>query len=222
MNHLCCIGITLAARIIAALGLSTSILMINVLVSEFVSRGDEQEFFEAIETWALLGLHWTEFVKNAQIPKQAQMILICFLGYSFLFLISSTLLALGTLYRKPKCTLPWLYLQMISIVDQTVALTLHLVRPPPRHSTDKFQWYIPVSSIYLLITVYFWIIVFAAREDWIIRPRRNSTFIYYETSEETPSRDSNLPKTPSFVAQNLNSYEHEPHIPPIPPKCDVA
>ncbi|XP_011302391.1 uncharacterized protein [Fopius arisanus] len=211
MNHVCGIGITLAARIIAALGLSISIFMINILVSEFFSSEGGHKFSEAIETWSLLGLHWTQFVRNYKIPKQEQIILICILGYSLLFLISSTLLALGTVHRKPKYTLPWLYLQMISIVDQTVALTLHLVCPDDNN--EKFQWYIPVSSIHLLITIYFWMIVFTAREDWSISPHRHSDIVYYDTPEETP-RDSNLPKTPSFVAQYFNNHDSELHIPP--------
>ncbi|XP_063972617.1 uncharacterized protein LOC135160222 [Diachasmimorpha longicaudata] len=208
----CCISSTIAARIIAMVGLATTILMINVLVSDYFSRSEE-EFFEAIKMWAMVGLHWTEIVMITQIANQAGIILLLFLGYSVLSLICSSFLAFGTVYRHPKCTIPWLHLQLISVLDQTVALTFHILyapKPLPGSNPEPFNWNVLASSIYLLITIYFWVTVYAAREDWTFHVRPASHVVYYQASDNNPEIDSNVPKSPSYTG-HLNAHECEAH-----------
>lgn len=43
--------------------------------------------------------------------------------------------------------MPWMYLQMISIIDQTAAISFHIACDP--ENSARAMWYIPVSSIYL-------------------------------------------------------------------------
>ena len=45
--------------------------------------------------------------------------------------------------------LPWLYFQMINIIDQTAALGMHLTQDGNLDKYEKAVWYIPLSSIYL-------------------------------------------------------------------------
>lgn len=52
--------------------------------------------------------------------------------------------------RKHKCAVPWMYLQIINIIDQSVALSIHLTHSQKQYDAlEKSMWYIPVSSIYL-------------------------------------------------------------------------
>lgn len=41
-------------------------------MSDFFSRMEDNKFLTTIETWALLGLNWTQFIKNTEIPQQGE------------------------------------------------------------------------------------------------------------------------------------------------------
>jgi len=103
----------------------TSILLINVLVSNYFSREGDDDFFESVKTWALLGLNWMQAIQRyTQLQKKgkarshllldaqiasvnercnitlyilAQVALICFLIYAISFLLASTYLTIGSL-----------------------------------------------------------------------------------------------------------------------------
>ncbi|XP_043275377.1 uncharacterized protein [Venturia canescens] len=215
MNKFYCLSLTTAARIIGAFGLSTSILMINIIMSDFFSRKTDEEFLDSVEMWSLLGLNWTQFMKNIRISKRVELVLACFLGYSFLLLLVSAFLALGTVCRKPHYAVPWLYLQMFNIIDQTISLCIRLIHEPYYDSYDKSNWYIPLSSVYLVAMVSVWMTVYSARLEWYeyVGPFDSYEIFNAGQSAET-SVDFNVPKTPSYVAQSrmvLNSPP--PHIP---------
>ncbi|XP_066594787.1 uncharacterized protein [Prorops nasuta] len=209
MNKLCCIRLSLAARIISAYSLSLSILILNVSMSHYFSREDDDDFFNAIESWALFGLNWIQFLRHSLLEKRAQTAMICFLVYNVLFLLTSAYLALGSISRKAQSAVPWMYLQMISIIDQSVALAIHLTHSQQYAVYDKSLWYIPVSSVYLLLSVYFWMVIQVTRWEWcneeINCQSINSNHIAIIQPPATES--SSCPKTPSFLSQNFTFFE---------------
>ncbi|KAG7202033.1 hypothetical protein KM043_004717 [Ampulex compressa] len=216
MNRLCCSGLALGTRIIGTYTMSVSILMINVLMSNFFAREKDEDFFDTIENWALLGLNWAQILRNSQLPRKAQTAMVCFLIYSMLFLLASAYLALGSISRKPKCAVPWMYLQMISIIDQSVALAIRLAQRQKYDVYDKSIWYVPVSSVYLLLSTYFWMVVQAARKEWL-----NDSQICVEPVPRladfvVPSTANVETKSPSFLSQNFSMFESP--RPPILPK----
>lgn len=219
MTKVCCIGLSAAARIIGTYTMSLSILMINMLMSNFFSREKDEDFFKSIETWALLGLNWAQILRYSQIQKKAQTVLVCFLLYCVLFLMASAYLALGSISRKPKCAVPWMYLQMISIIDQSVALSIHLTRSPPDDVYDKSMWYIPAATAYLLLCAYFWLVVQEARRQWSttqensVEPRSRPAAAPAASGSAAASGE---PKSPSFLSQNFFAFESP--RPPILPK----
>ncbi|XP_008547346.1 uncharacterized protein LOC103571110 isoform X1 [Microplitis demolitor] len=211
MSNLCCVSLTIAARIIAALGLSISILMINVVMSAFFVKNEPDDFYSTIKTWTILGLHWTQYIKNFKLCNEVQAVFFSFLSYAFLLLISCTLLAFATIVRKPNCALPWMYLQIISIADQITALVIHLTAYSNSNNTQTspLYWHSSLSSVFLLLSTYFWMIVFSARESWLGNHIR--TTVNFDnlnpTIEDNLPRDSNLPKTPSYLAQSATFFQ---------------
>lgn len=219
MAGVCCIGLSAGARIIGTYTMSLSILMINMLMSSFFSRERDEEFFKSIETWALLGLNWAQILRYSQIQKKAQTVLVCFLVYCVFLLLASAYLALGSISRKPKCAVPWMYLQMISIIDQSIALSIHLTHSPQHDVYDKSMWYIPTATAYLLLCAYFWMVVQEARREWSkgegsceeSQPRPATAF-----SVSSSLANTGEPKTPSFLSQS--SFMFQSPRPPILPK----
>ncbi|CAK9821866.1 hypothetical protein ANTRET_LOCUS512 [Anthophora retusa] len=207
MSKLCCIGLSLATRIISTYTMSISILMINVLMSNYFSRETNHDFFDSVESWGLFGLNWMQVLRNSQMEKKAQTAMVFLLVYTILFLLTSAYLALGSISRKPKCAVPWMYLQMISIIDQSVALSIHLTHGPQCDVYDKSIWYIPVSSVYLLLCAYFWMVVQAARKEWSNEQRSCTDFPLSEAISVTQPSNGNGPKSPSFLSQNFSMFE---------------
>ncbi|XP_017789345.1 PREDICTED: LOW QUALITY PROTEIN: uncharacterized protein LOC108571743 [Habropoda laboriosa] len=223
MSKLCCFGLSLATRIISTYTMSISILMVNLLMSNYFSRETDNEFFDSIENWGLFGLNWLQVLKNSQMEKKknlkfvAQTAVVFLLVYTILFLLTSAYLALGSISRKPKCAVPWMYLQMINIIDQSVALSIHLTHGPQCDVYDKSIWYIPVSSVYLLLCAYFWMVVQAARKEWSIEQRSCTDFPLSEAISVTQPSNGNEPKSPSFLSQNFSMFD-SPRPPTILPK----
>ncbi|KAJ8680756.1 hypothetical protein QAD02_016543, partial [Eretmocerus hayati] len=146
---MCCVSLTLAVKLIGTYGLSLSILMINMLVSNFFSAQEEESFVIALESWMLFGLNWTYVMKSLRVVETARTLLTCVLIYSALSLVANALLALGSLLKKPDYVLPWMYMQMISIIDQTISLIMQLTQDDKTSDQDNSILYIPVCSIYL-------------------------------------------------------------------------
>ncbi|XP_011874096.1 PREDICTED: uncharacterized protein LOC105565468 [Vollenhovia emeryi] len=195
----CCVGVSFAARIIGAYTMSTSILLINVLVSNFFSRNGDEDFFESVKTWAMLGVNWIQVIRYTQLQKKAQAALICFLIYAVSFLLASAYLTLGSISRRHMCAVPWMYLQMISVIDQTVALCNHVIHD---RQTTLYIWYTTICSIYLILSVYFWVVVEAARTRWYDEQNRIANC---ELSVlDVASTSSSEIKSPSFLSQNFS------------------
>lgn len=212
MSKLCCIGLSLATRIIGTYTMSLSILTINVLMSNYFSRTTDNEFFNTIQNWSFLGLNWIQVLRNSQIETKAQTTVAFFFVYTISFLLASAYLTLGSISRKPKCAVPWMYLQMISIIDQSVALSIHLIHGSQYDAYDSSMWYIPVSSVYLLMCTYFWMVVQAARKQWAEERQNRADFDLRDVVSATQSNNTNGPKSPSYLSQNFAMFESpRPH-----------
>ncbi|XP_011168612.1 uncharacterized protein LOC105201985 [Solenopsis invicta] len=204
MEHrrLCCISVSFAARIIGAYTMSTSILLINVLVSNFFSRNGDDDFFESIKTWTILGVNWLQALRYTHLQKKAQAALVCFLVYAISFLLASAYLALGSISKRHTSAVPWMYLQMINVIDQTAALANCIIYE--RQST-LYLWYTTVCSIYLIMSIYFWMVVEAARNQWYDEQNQTanneSSMLEFETTSTTSL------KSPSFLSQNFSMFE---------------
>ncbi|XP_017886067.1 uncharacterized protein LOC108628572 [Ceratina calcarata] len=210
MKSLCCIGLSLATRIISTYSMSVSILMINLLMSNYFSRVTDDEFFDTAEGWGLLGLNWMQILRTSQFDRKAQTAVVFFLVYAISFFLASAYLALGSISRKPKCAVPWMYLQMISIIDQSVALSIHLTHGLQYDVYDKSIWYIPTSSVYLLLSVYLWTIVQATRKEWATEQQCTDLPL---TEVMSPQDNGNGPKSPSFLSQNFSLFESPTILP---------
>ncbi|CAL7947796.1 unnamed protein product [Xylocopa violacea] len=217
MNKVCCIGLSLATRIISTYTMSLSILMINVLMSSYFSRVTDNDFFDFVESWGLVGLNWMHIVRNSQLERKAQTGAVFLLVYTISFLLASAYLALGSISRRPKCAVPWMYLQMISIIDQSVALSIHLTHGLQYDVYDQSVWYIPVSSVYLLFCAYLWAIVRAARKEWANEQENCTDSPLTEATSVTQPDNGNGLKSPSFISQNFSMFQ-SPRPPTILPK----
>ncbi|XP_029166332.1 uncharacterized protein LOC114937098 [Nylanderia fulva] len=210
-NKVCCISVSLAARIVGAYTMSISILMINVLVSNFFSRIDDEEFFETAKTWAILGLNWMQAFRYSELINRVQTAMVFFLIYSVLYLFASAYLALGSISRRHKCAVPWMYLQMINIIDQTIALIGYLIRDREDTALVKSM----TCSIYLIWNVYLWTIVQVARKQWYEEQQNHVECELRESDPDPPSSStngSNL-KSPSFLSQNFFILEPSTILP---------
>ncbi|KAK2588087.1 hypothetical protein KPH14_004149 [Odynerus spinipes] len=216
MNGLCCIGLSVASRIIGTYTMSLSILMINVFMSHFFARENEEDFFGTVESWAPIGLNWALVFRYFRLERRSQVIAICsyaILLYGMLFLISSAYLAFGSIARKPKCAVPWLYMQMISIIDQSTALGIQLMHVQ-YDVFNKSTWYIPLSCVYLLLSAYFWMVVQSARKEWF-NGGQNQRITVSRISGNLP--DETTTKSPSYVSlsfmTNQSSYQPSTTLP---------
>ncbi|XP_014223330.1 uncharacterized protein LOC106650062 [Trichogramma pretiosum] len=215
MSAFCCVDRALAVKLIGTFGLSLSILMINMLVSNFFARPEEEDFILAIESWVLFGLNWTFVMRNLQVVETAQALMTCVIIYTLISLFANALLALGALLRKPSYTLPYMYIQMISIADQTFALMIQLAKSGDSQNYDKSGWYIPACSAYLLLSAYFWMIVSDARREWLDNERTSEieaalAGVSRHSQLQGNAMDSNLPKTPSYISTGLFSFDRSP------------
>lgn len=217
MARMCCMSLTLAVKLIGTFGLSLSILTINMLVSNFLSRHHEEEFIIALESWMLFGLNWTYVMKSLKVVETARTLLTCVLIYSVLSLIANAFLALSSLLKKPNYVLMWMYMQMISIFDQTIALAMQLTHDEKSHTDnklDKSSWYIPICSFYLLLSCYFWMVISTARKEWIKTSDNYDQFMASTARPVQMSDNLNLPKSPSFLSSNIRlTYDFPKTLP---------
>ncbi|XP_018300402.1 uncharacterized protein [Mycetomoellerius zeteki] len=209
-----CISVSFAARMIGAYTMSISILLINLLVSKFFSRESDDDFFESAKTWAVLGLNWIQAIQKYTVgKKKAESALICFLIYAVLFLSASIFLTIGSLSKRHTAAVPWMYLQMGSVIDQAVSLSNHMIYD---QRTTLYFWYTTICSVYLMLSVYFWMVVEAARNQWYNEQSRNINCESFMLNTLSTPMSSNL-KSPSFLSQNFSMFEqsHPSTILPI-------
>ncbi|KAI4503868.1 hypothetical protein M0802_001271 [Mischocyttarus mexicanus] len=99
MDTLCCMGLTIASRMISTYTLAFSILLINVFTSHLLTKTQKSEFFKILDSWSPVGLSWTFIFKYIQLDNQFEIIAISctvIILYSSLFFVTSGYLAYGS------------------------------------------------------------------------------------------------------------------------------
>lgn len=46
--------------------------MVNVLIGDYLGRANDTEFLLKLKNWVLLGLNWTQFIRNTEISKDGE------------------------------------------------------------------------------------------------------------------------------------------------------
>uniref|UniRef100_A0A1B6E8E6 Uncharacterized protein n=1 Tax=Clastoptera arizonana TaxID=38151 RepID=A0A1B6E8E6_9HEMI len=166
---ICCIKLSLAARVIAMVGLITSVLIMTQLSTEIAEPSDTRGTVSI-----LFGLDIKEFEYTIQGKTNSSSsnnieILIAFLLFSLMYAIASAILIWGTIVEQSWCALPWLICEAFSFATQISTLAIHAVAL--RIRTDK--WIILISILNIGLTFYFWVVVFCAAKTWR-RQRRES------------------------------------------------
>lgn len=46
--------------------------MINVVMSAFFVKNEPDDFYSTIKTWTILGLHWTQYIKNFKLCNEGK------------------------------------------------------------------------------------------------------------------------------------------------------
>ncbi|XP_051153351.1 uncharacterized protein LOC127276752 [Leptopilina boulardi] len=193
-----CISYSLAIKLIGSFGVTVSILMINILVTDFFSAEEPNAFSITVESWTLFGLNWTYFVKNIQKSYQAKLLLFCVLFYAGCSFVANTMLCLAAISKRPNFLVPWIYIQIISIMDQSFAIFMNLFNSDFKFY-NKSNWSMSLSSSYLLLSAYFLLIVRSARKNWLDYPER-TIHISTITRTQEVQQGFNLPKSPSYLA----------------------
>lgn len=168
---ICCIKLSLAARVIAMVGLITSVLILTQISAELA----EPESTGGT-VGILLGLDLEEFrytisgEENSNSRKQEAIeIMVAFLLFSLTYAIASAILIWGTIVEQSWCALPWLICEAFSFATQIATLAVHAIAL----RTRRDKWIITISILNLGLTLYFWIVVFCAQRTWA-RQRRES------------------------------------------------
>lgn len=76
--------------------------------------------------------------------------------------------------------------------------------------------------VFSVISSYFWMIVMAARREWIAE---NESYDHFSTAFSSPSQfanDANMPKTPSFLMTNPVVFQYDSPPPLPPPKYEIV
>ncbi|XP_039288584.1 uncharacterized protein LOC111063426 [Nilaparvata lugens] len=159
---ICCVKLSLAARVIAMVGLITSVLILTQLSTELA---DPESSGGSVSI--LLGLDVEEFKytiggDDRQRKTDATEIMIAFLLFSFFYAVSSAILIWGTIVEQSWCALPWLICVAFSFATQVATLAIHAIAL----GTRKNKLIIAISVLNIGLTVYFWIVVFCAQRTW--------------------------------------------------------
>ncbi|XP_043469781.1 uncharacterized protein LOC122503343 isoform X2 [Leptopilina heterotoma] len=173
--------------------------MINILVTDFLSAEEPDKFSITVESWTLFGLNWTYFVKNVHKSYQAKILLFCVLFYAGCSFVANTMLCLASISKRPNYLVLWIYIQIISIIDQSFAIVMNLLNSDLKFF-KKSDWSMPLSSSYLLLSAYFLIIVRSARKHWLDYSQQTIHVSTITRSQEV-QHGFNLPKSPSYLAE---------------------
>uniref|UniRef100_A0A0A9VSB9 tRNA(Ile)-lysidine synthase n=1 Tax=Lygus hesperus TaxID=30085 RepID=A0A0A9VSB9_LYGHE len=157
----CCIKLSLAARVIAMIGLITSVLVLTQLFSELVTENDGKGTVSI-----LLGLDIDEFI---QADSEGLELKIPFLFFALIYAVASSILIWGSIVEINYYAFPWLICEAVSFATQVATFTLICIKMGNQVGVDR--WVILLSVCNLFLSIYFWIVVFCAQRTWA-RQRR--------------------------------------------------
>uniref|UniRef100_A0A1B6EHQ1 Uncharacterized protein n=1 Tax=Cuerna arida TaxID=1464854 RepID=A0A1B6EHQ1_9HEMI len=167
---ICCIKLSLAARVIAMIGLITSVLIITQVSSELA----EPEGTGGT-VGILLGVDIDEFKytmsgeADEHRKQKVTEIMVAFLLFTLTYAVASAILIWGTIVEQSWCAIPWLICEAFSFATQVSTLAIHAIALRTRK--DKVVLF--VSILKLGLSPYFWLVVFCAQRTWA-RQRRES------------------------------------------------
>uniref|UniRef100_A0A1B6LFD0 Uncharacterized protein n=1 Tax=Graphocephala atropunctata TaxID=36148 RepID=A0A1B6LFD0_9HEMI len=167
---ICCIKLSLAARVIAMIGLITSVLIITQISSELA----EPEGTGGT-VGILLGVDIDEFKytmsgeADEHRKQKVTEIMVAFLLFTLTYAVASAILIWGTIVEQSWCAIPWLICEAFSFATQVSTLAIHAIAL----RTRKDKVVLLVSILKLGLSPYFWLVVFCAQRTWA-RQRRES------------------------------------------------
>lgn len=196
---ICCIKLSLAARIIAMVGLIASVLVLTQLSTELAEPENGGGTVSI-----LLGLDVDDFrdsnstLTTGKLDIQGLEVIIVFLIFSFIYATASAILIWGSIVEVSCFAFPWLLCEAISFATQIVTVTIHIMKADKK----KDRWIIALSFFNLVISIYFWVVVFCAARSW--------------AKQRKEERENVSTSTLSSGNETINDEAFET---PIPQKC---
>lgn len=183
------------------IGLITSVLVLTQLSTELAEPENGGGTVSI-----LLGLDVDDFrdpssnstLSSGKLDLQGLEVLIAFLIFSFIYATASAILIWGSIVEVSCFAFPWLFCEAISFATQIVTLTIHAMKADKK----KDSWILLLSAFNLVISIYFWVVVFCAARSWAKQKREE--------------RENASTSTLSSGNETIND---EPFEPPITPKC---
>lgn len=194
---ICCVKLSLAARVIAMIGLITSVLILTQLSTELA---DPENAGGSVSI--LLGLDVEEFKYTISGEERfrksdATEIMVAFLLFSFIYAVASAILIWGTIVEQSWCALPWLICEAFSFATQVSTLAIHAIAL----RTRKDKWIITFSVLNIGLTVYFWIVVFCAQRTWRRQSEEEKELERTRNGAQDKSEESPVPPLPNKYMQ---------------------
>ncbi|XP_046740702.1 uncharacterized protein LOC124408078 [Diprion similis] len=208
---MCCISVTLTTRLIGLFDLSASIVGIFFLAQEFFS--DEQRLIDFNDIKIFMGLSWSKSSTHFDRKLDNTWIFGLLLAYSTLYFFCSAGLILATFSRNKHHAVPWLTFEIISFGNQGSGIITHFLRPQCVCDVEIFNSEsVLAAGFYLVLTAYFWIVVFIARSTWEDAELSDTVVSVSETETSpvaTQKVSINPPKSLSLQGriQSLNSFQ---------------
>ncbi|XP_073994796.1 uncharacterized protein [Rhodnius prolixus] len=193
---ICCIKLSLATRVIAMVGLITSVLVLTQLFTELAEKDGNGTVS------ILLGLDVDEFTQFNSQSTQGSEIMIAFLFFSLIYAVASAILIWGSIVEISWYAFPWLACETLSFGTQIATITIHAINFQKKRND---RWIILLSIFNLFLSVYFWVVVFSAQRSW--------------ASERKQERENASTSTLSSGNETMPDDVFETTAPPLPQKC---
>uniref|UniRef100_A0A224XPS6 Putative conserved plasma membrane protein n=1 Tax=Panstrongylus lignarius TaxID=156445 RepID=A0A224XPS6_9HEMI len=193
---ICCIKLSLATRVIAMVGLITSVLVLTQLFTELAEKDGNGTVS------ILLGLDVDEFTQFNSQSTQGSEIMIAFLFFSLIYAVASAILIWGSIVEVSWYAIPWLVCEALSFGTQIATVTMHAINFQKKRND---RWIILLSIFNLFLSVYFWIVVFSAQRSW--------------AKDRKQERENASTSTLSSGNETIPDDVFENTAPPLPEKC---
>ncbi|XP_044262828.1 uncharacterized protein LOC123010194 [Tribolium madens] len=138
--------LTLATRLIAFIGIAVSVLLITVLLNDLSAK----KFNISRNVALALGLDWRhiDYRANASPKSDPE----------------------GAIWEKFWLAIPWLICELLGCISKFSALIFHLITEKDNLS----RLFLIGSTIYILVMIWWWLVVFTAQKTWQEKKHPNS------------------------------------------------
>ncbi|XP_031365331.1 uncharacterized protein LOC102678561 [Apis dorsata] len=148
------------------LGFITSLFSIK-----YISSKTEIDFYIFIQYLNPFGSIWLHLFITSNSTNIAIFPMYIYFFFATLFSIANMYLIIAPYFRKSTYTIPWLIIQTISIINQSISFVLSFVQNLSRTEPPFFIyseiWFFPMSGLYLIFSIYSWSTVNDTRKKWI-------------------------------------------------------